>query len=162
MAAEEMQCIHCGNWAVPGQHDDCPKLQQLKKEAEDAKKEAEEAKAELERQKAEKEKQEKKDEALGILDIIKYPVKGVYGSLKTIYNGISDASGYMCSYCDTWQYGSHICTPSVPEEPPTIVIDEFEPPIAYDYTCSVCGLSVKGVDYNTYMKVSGDHDCPGP
>ena len=28
MAADEIQCIYCGNWAVPGQHDDCPKMKE--------------------------------------------------------------------------------------------------------------------------------------
>ena len=106
------------------------KAEEAKKEAEEAKKEAEEAKAEVERLKKEKEKEAEQEEALGFLDLIKYPIKGVYGTIKYIAKQIDAASGYHCDKCNTWQYGSHICdlTPD-PFPEPIIVIDESEPPI---------------------------------
>ncbi len=42
MAADKIQCIHCGSWDIPGQHD-CPDVQKATKKAEEAKKKAEEA-----------------------------------------------------------------------------------------------------------------------
>ena len=104
--------------------------EEAKKEAEEAKKEAEEAKKEVERLKQEKEKEAEQEEALGITDIIKYPIKGVYGTIKYIVKQIDAESGYHCDKCNTWQYGSHICdlTPD-PFPEPIIVIDESEPPI---------------------------------
>ena len=162
--AGEKQCVLCGKWAIPGQHDDCPKLVEKDKKIEELEKE-------LDEMKKQKEQEGKQQDALGVLDLVKVPVKGLYGMGKTIYNGIKDATGYMCDKCNTYQYGSHICTPTSCSvcgaigshqcPGPTIEVDESEPPIAYDFSCDKCGVSMKGIDYDTYMKVSGSHGCPG-
>ncbi len=141
---EKFPCVFCGQKVVPGQHDDCPEMVEKDKKIEELEKE-------LDKQKKQKEMEGKQQDALGVLDLIKVPVKGIYGMLKTSYYGIEDAMGYLCSRCNTWQYGSHICVPETcitcgaigahhcPG--PTIEI----PP----ETCITCGAI-------------GAHHCPGP
>ena len=145
IAAEEVQCINCGGWDVPGQHD-CPELKKKDKKIEELEKELDELKKQ-------KEQESKQQDALGVLDLLKLPIKGVYGMGKTIYNGIKDAMGYMCDNCKTYQYGSHICTPTScsvcgaigsHQCPGPVINMDNEPLSIKKHTCPECGVTWSG------------------
>ena len=104
--------------------------EEAKKAAEEAKKKAEDVQKEFDAYKQEQEKEAEADDAFGFLDLVKVPLKGVWGTIKYIGKQIDAEKGYLCDKCNTWQYGSHICDPTPDPFPePVIIIDESEPPI---------------------------------